>query len=216
MSNLFPIVDYEFVSEKFMNILKERRKEKNFTQENIANALNVNIKTYRSWEKGTLPNAIDLFNLANLLECDVDYLLGRMTEENHFKKYIYNHFSLSPETFNKLSLLYIMKNNPKRQDCKASQLSMILEYLINTEDGGYMLDQIRQYVFGTDSGILSQKYMYHSLLHGMERHGTSRDELWIILQDIIKSVKKMQSYFSKLIAQKNAARIFPLPTNEKK
>lgn len=215
MSNLFPVVDYEFVSQKFMNILKERRKEKNFTQESIANALNVNIKTYRSWEKGTLPNAIDLFNLANLLECDVDYLLGRMTEENHFKKYIYNYFSLSPETFNKLSLLYLMKNDRKRQDCKASQLSMILEYLINTEDGGYMLDQIRQYVFGADSGISSQKYMYHSLLHGMELHGTSRDKLWIILQDIIESVKKMQSYFSALSARKNAPRIFNLPTNEK-
>lgn len=215
MGNFFPVADYEFVSQKFMKILKERRKEKNFTQENIANALNVNIKTYRSWEKGTLPNAIDLFNLANLLECDVDYLLGRMTEEDHFKKYIYNHFSLSPEAFDKLSLLYIMKNNPKRQDRKPSELSMILEYLINTEDGGYLLDQIRQYVFGTDSGILSQKYMYHSLLHGMERYGTSRDELWAVLQDIIKSIRKMQAYFSTLIAQKNAARIFTLPTDKK-
>ena len=72
MSSFLPITDYDFVAGRFKDILKNRRKSKDLTQEQLSNALGVNIKTYRSWEKGTLPNAIDLYNLANLLECDVD------------------------------------------------------------------------------------------------------------------------------------------------
>lgn len=208
MSNFLPITDYDFVAGRFKDILKNRRKSKGLTQEQLANALRVNIKTYRSWEKGTLPNAIDLFNLANLLDCDVDYLLGRMSEDSHLNKYIHNYFSLSPEAFGKLFSLYLKKTDKRESERKkmANQISMILEYLINNKEGGFMLDQIRQYVFN-EKVTPAEDHIYHSLLHGVERHGVKADKNWLCLQDIIDSVRKMKEYMDSYMAEQNAARL---------
>lgn len=58
--------------------LKEKREQKNMTQEEVATMLNVNRVTYTFWEKGKHePKLTDLVRLANLYETSTDYLLGR-------------------------------------------------------------------------------------------------------------------------------------------
>lgn len=57
--------------------LKEKRKEANLTQQEIADKLHVNRVTYTNWEKGNRePNFKNLIELANLLETTTDDLLG--------------------------------------------------------------------------------------------------------------------------------------------
>lgn len=207
MDNLLPIVDEEFLIKKFTVKLKLLRKEKKYTQERLASILGVDIKTYRSWEKGTLPKTIDLFNLANILDCDVDYLLGKMNTETHLKDHINKYYSLSPNAFNKLSLLSSYRSSKGDNNYKkiANEISMILEYLISTTDGNFMLDQIRQYVVGEKSE-LKKKHSYLALLNGVERHSQSKEANWWIMSDIIDSLSKMCLYFTEVEASANAAK----------
>jgi len=57
--------------------LKELRKRKGFTQEELATRLNVVRQTVSKWEKGlSVPDADLLQRLADILEADVSELLG--------------------------------------------------------------------------------------------------------------------------------------------
>ena len=69
-----------------------------------------------------------------------------------------------------------------------------------------MLDQIRQYVFN-EKVTPAEDHIYHSLLHGVERHGVKADKNWLCLQDIIDSVRKMKEYMDSYMAEQNAARL---------
>lgn len=194
MSNLFPVVEKDFISEKFMNILRERRKEKNFTQEKLADILGVTIKTYRSWEKGAMPKTTELYNLANVLQCDTDYLLGRMTNETHIEKYIENNFSLSKQAFKKLSLLDFYCKNSKDDEKKkmSKDISHILEFLISTEEGNFLLDLIRNYVFSDNC----YKHSQIALLFGKERHTVLNSEKLAILKSIEESLETMKNWLA--------------------
>ena len=62
----------------FGEILKELRKDKNLTQKNIAQALNVTVATVSHWECGYQePSLKDFSQLCDLLEVSADVLLGR-------------------------------------------------------------------------------------------------------------------------------------------
>lgn len=86
----------------FISRLKELRKEKYKSQREFADAYKERYKTVRrkaksnpdpdydlfgtiqSWEQGkTLPSADALFNICEILECDADYLLGRIDHRTH-------------------------------------------------------------------------------------------------------------------------------------
>lgn len=57
--------------------IKERRKSKNLTQENIASLLKVGRTTVAMWETGeSMPRADKLPQLAKILGCTVDDLLN--------------------------------------------------------------------------------------------------------------------------------------------
>ena len=93
---------------------KEMQSSGRYTQEQLAGMLGVTVKTYRSWEQDTLPKTIDLINLSIILGCDIDYLLGRINTDTHFKAYIDRTYALSQQSFDKLSLLHFFlteKNN---------------------------------------------------------------------------------------------------------
>ncbi len=65
-----------------MKNLKETRKNKNLTQENLANLLNVAISTYSQWENDIRqPSIENLKKLADALTVSVDYLIGREQED---------------------------------------------------------------------------------------------------------------------------------------
>lgn len=61
-----------------MNLkLKQARKENGYSQADLANALNVDIKTVGNWERGkTLPDIEQLWKCAKVLHTDPNDLLG--------------------------------------------------------------------------------------------------------------------------------------------
>lgn len=62
--------------------LKELRKEKNITQTDIANALNITQKSYSFYERGERePNLKMLIDLSNFFNVTVDYILGQEKEK---------------------------------------------------------------------------------------------------------------------------------------
>ena len=59
------------------NIILQKRKEKNMTQEQLAEKLNVARQTVSKWETGeTIPDVDSLKKLASLLEFSIDAALG--------------------------------------------------------------------------------------------------------------------------------------------
>lgn len=68
------------------NIILEKRKEKNMTQEQLAEKLNVARQTVSKWETGeTVPDIDSLKKLANLLDFSIDKALGIEVEEENDK-----------------------------------------------------------------------------------------------------------------------------------
>ena len=62
--------------------IKNLRKNKGFSQEELANKLNVVRQTVSKWEKGySVPDAEMLKKIAEILETDVSQLLGSSIEE---------------------------------------------------------------------------------------------------------------------------------------
>lgn len=53
---------------------------KNTTPNAVCKELNLSTATATHWKNGTMPKGDVLFNIANLLDCSVDYLLGRTAE----------------------------------------------------------------------------------------------------------------------------------------
>ena len=63
-----------------MNNIAKIRKERGFTQKQVALELNVSCPTVSDWEKGKKnPNHENLLKLAHLLSVSTDYLLGIST-----------------------------------------------------------------------------------------------------------------------------------------
>ncbi len=69
---------------KFADKIKELRKEKKLSQEKLAKALNVPLRTYRSWEtEGRLPMSRAVYiKLSSILGCDLSYLMSDNTDTN--------------------------------------------------------------------------------------------------------------------------------------
>ena len=58
--------------------LKETRLERKISQKEIAKKINLTQQTYSDYETGrTNPDIETLIKIANILECSVDYLIGR-------------------------------------------------------------------------------------------------------------------------------------------
>ena len=58
--------------------IKDLRIEKNITQKQLANALNVDESTVRKWEIGKSETSFSmLIKLADFFDVSIDYLLGR-------------------------------------------------------------------------------------------------------------------------------------------
>ena len=73
----------ENLMEKFGNNLKIARKNANLTQIQVAHALNVSERHYRSFEAGAFePDLAKLVALADLFGVSVDWLLGRRDSDD--------------------------------------------------------------------------------------------------------------------------------------
>ena len=63
--------------------IKNLRKNKGFTQDELASRLNVVRQTVSKWEKGySVPDAEMLQRIAEIFDTDVSHLLGNSVEEN--------------------------------------------------------------------------------------------------------------------------------------
>ena len=78
-----------------------------------------------------------------------------------------------------------------------------MEYLINTENGNILLDQIRQYVSATP--MAHESSCYHALLFGIERHQHNKIANIELISAILDSLKKLKGYVGNIDAQKHRA-----------
>ena len=85
---------------KIGQFIKTMRKEKNFTQREVADRLNISEKTVSKWETGNgLPEVSLMLPLCELLEISVNELLSgeRLDEKRYFEKAEQNIMSLIEE-----------------------------------------------------------------------------------------------------------------------
>lgn len=64
----------------FNKRLRKMRMKRNLTQQNMADAINVALRSYQCYETGTRTPSYDLLvRIADTLDVSIDYLLGRDT-----------------------------------------------------------------------------------------------------------------------------------------
>lgn len=64
--------------------IRDLREDKDLTQTDIANLLNIHQTTYSSYELGDLNIPVSVLNkLADFYKTSIDYLVGRTDEKNH-------------------------------------------------------------------------------------------------------------------------------------
>ena len=94
---------------KFLNLkkgLKDARKNANLTQQQLADKIGVTLKTVMNWEQGvSYPTMETLLRLAQLYDCDLDYLTGRLDCTRHDIQYIHDKTGLSEGAIRKLQEL---------------------------------------------------------------------------------------------------------------
>ena len=88
------------------NLGEARKKARYKTQDAFAEALGCSVESVRNWEQGrTVPETGTLFQIAELLDCDLDYLIGRIDKPTHDLQFITDELRLSEEAVKKLMQL---------------------------------------------------------------------------------------------------------------
>ena len=98
---------FDEIKKALKNNLKKARKKAGYkTQEDFAKAFHVSIDTVRNWEQGRgVPEIGTLLYLAEFLDCDLDYLIGRIDKPTHDLQFITDELRLSEEAVKKLMQL---------------------------------------------------------------------------------------------------------------
>lgn len=134
----------------FRDILKTIRKEKGFTQEELAIKIGVVRQTVSKWEKGlSVPDADVLSRIADVLEVSVSELLGAdmPSEENRNEV---------AEQLAKISEQMAIKNNRSKKIWKVigfSLLSIVIVYIIIVILGVFLFSARKSAVYSTESEI---------------------------------------------------------------
>jgi len=126
--------------------IREKRKEKRYTQSELAKIVNVSSQVVSNWERGyTDPNHEDVARLAEALDCSSDYLLGRVNnprystignritklreEINWSPNELAKQINLSPTDLNKIELgERVVENHELQKIAKA--LGCTTDYLL--------------------------------------------------------------------------------------
>ena len=83
------------------NGFKKARKRKGLSQAEVADKMGVILKTVMNWEQGiSNPDLETTMKLAELFDCDIDYLVGRIEERTHDLKAICDLTGLSEDAAN--------------------------------------------------------------------------------------------------------------------
>lgn len=82
---------------------EDKSKELRITQEALAERLGVSLKTVMNWEQGqAIPSVETLMKLAEIYNCDLDYLTGRLDLKTHDLQFIHDQTGLSEGAIQKL------------------------------------------------------------------------------------------------------------------
>ena len=120
--------------------LKRARKTAGLTQEELAKKIGVSTKTIMNWEQkvkaNTLPTLGTLLQLAELYDCDLDYLTGRIECKTHDLQFIHDQTGLSETAIKKLQRIAFTNN--------ATGNSQALSFMIEDPDFHYLLALMSQ------------------------------------------------------------------------
>ncbi len=88
------------------NRLRKVRLENGYkSQQSFADALGVHLKTVQRWESDRNPKLPDMDNLLEICrkyDCDLDYLIGRLSEPTHDIQFIHDQTGLTGEAIKRL------------------------------------------------------------------------------------------------------------------
>lgn len=185
--------------ELFSNNLQKVRKARGFkSQEALAKAYNQKynsdvlnssgiLGSIKKWENpnvSTLPTLDKIYNLCELLECDLNYLTGKLKgftrESSDFQKQT----GLSEDTFESLKKLY--ENHQVIKSIDSSQITElnVLESIIN-QDNGNILNNMW--------GRLARRYPQKKFNANMVGVGS-----WLVDPDELRSSDDMKLYHALL------------------
>lgn len=92
----------------FKDKLYTLRKEKNYSQENLAEKINVTRQTISNWELGvSTPELQKIIELAEVFNITTDELLGIKEESNHHNQYSFHYEYKSKKMIDNLPLIHI-------------------------------------------------------------------------------------------------------------
>lgn len=104
---------------------KKARTAANLTQQQLADKLNVSLKTVMNWEQGIVtPSLETTIQIADLLHCDIDFLTGRIKCSTHDAQFIHEYTGLSEST---VDLLHEWKESDDRRHHWPEYISRIIE-----------------------------------------------------------------------------------------
>ena len=113
----------------FSKNLKTLRKQKGFSQEELASRLHVVRQTISKWEKNlSVPDADTLIRLAEILEVSVSELLGSKIENENEIGNVTNDVA---EQLSRINEQLAMKNRRSRRIWKAIAIILVVFFLIS-------------------------------------------------------------------------------------
>lgn len=113
----------------FSKNLKTLRKQKGFSQEELASSLHVVRQTISKWEKNlSVPDADTLIRLAEILEVSVSELLGSKIENENENGNVTNDVA---EQLSRINEQLAMKNRRSRRIWKAIAIILVVFFLIS-------------------------------------------------------------------------------------
>lgn len=113
----------------FSENLKTLRKQKGFSQEELASRLHVVRQTISKWEKNlSVPDADTLIRLAEILEVSVSELLGSKIETENENGNVTNDVA---EQLSRINEQLAMKNRRSRRILKAIAIILVVFFLIS-------------------------------------------------------------------------------------
>lgn len=211
---------------RWQGIYDQKKKRRTTTQEKFAEAVGVSVDTVRNWEQGrVLPEMEKLFKIAEVLDCDLDYLTGRLREPTHDIQFIHEQTGLSEKAIKKLqqlkpdweqlqrsmieSTLDIPENkindSVRRQsdyhDSIAGDFPEVLSLLIEDTDFEYLLSLITRRVTGYNPH--KKKRTHKDFI---------QDELWIDFDG--QKVPALKRNLLDSLIQSEVANMIPIITEK--
>ncbi len=123
--------------------IKERRIEKGFTQETLADAVAVHFRTIGDWEKGKGCKSEHIPNLCKVLDCDTEYLFGYCATPHKETASVMYITGLSEKA---VDLLIDNKRATVRP--KENDIIQAMNAVIESKIGLHFLSTLYDYIFG--------------------------------------------------------------------